>query len=218
MTVDEGLAVVLLQTTLYDSAQASWRSSVEAFNQSAGLSSCVNALETECENNALLFLHGHQKIVDKAQRELGSLPGLQLSVSLEPVAGYGWWHRGPMTNLQGMLLTVFSMRFPESQARDRFIEATRSHSHYCWDNEPDTQVYGLGKVSGKTIGEYAINQGDLIVVMICTDEEAQDKHRNDPRHLKLGTQIAELGIEVKNTFAKTYQLSGHGFLGLIEHE
>ena len=111
-----------------------------------------------------------------------------------------------------MLLTLFALRFPDAEIRIQFIDATRSHSHYCWENEPETQVYGLGIVTSEPQDSYGVKTDDLMVVMICSDDEALAKHRDDPKHLALGAQIVGLGIEVENTFSKTYHLTSHGFL------
>lgn len=201
--------VMLIEAKLQAATQDKWQRTVDEYRQRSVPAVCLEALEKEAESNALLFLRGPRDSLPDVTSGSDDMPvaDLQLRVNLKPVADYGWWQRQPITNPQGMLLTLFAMHFPDADTRDQFVEATRSHSAYCWENEPDTQVYGLGIVAGRIESEYAIKTEDLMVVMICTDQTAMDKHRDDPRHLKLGAQIAELGIDVENTFAKTYRLT-----------
>ena len=132
-------------------------------------------------------------------------------MQLEPLLDYGWWQRpGPVERpvvRPGMLLCVFTMRFPDFQNRDQFINATQHHSEYCWSNEPDTQIYGMGVAYNASTTSAPVTEGDVVVVMVCTDEAALQKHSDDPQHLALGEKVAGLGIEVENPLSHVYQLT-----------
>lgn len=190
---------------------------VETVKSLAETRACVSAVSVDEEQSGGLYA---RRLCGIAKAELDTVPvGYAGSSSndwwysrLETVPGYGWWQRQEPVDHTDMLMTVFAMRFPDKESRNAFIEATRGHGDYCWENEPDTQVYGLGIVVEQKGASVPIRRGDLVVVMICTDQRAIEKHQDDPQHLALGGEIAALRIPVENNFANTYQLMPAGFL------
>lgn len=206
--------ILLREAKLQSPELDSWDNAATVYGRRAALTTCISALEQADESNCLLLMRSAGQPLDLASDEISqpALESFQLQVTLESVEGYGWWQPRPVAKPEGMLLTLFALRFPDAEIRTQFIDATRSHSHYCWENEPETQVYGLGIVTSEPQDSYRVKTDDLMVVMICSDDEALAKHRDDPKHLALGAQIVGLGIEVENTFSKTYHLTSHGFL------
>jgi len=180
---------------------------IETVRSLATTKACVGGLQVDNQQSGVLYVR-RQGGVDAA----GLFADSRWYLNLETVPGWGWWQREDSIDSAGMHMTVLAMRFPDEKSRSRFIDATREHGEYCWENESDTQVYGLSVVVDAKGAANQVALGDLVVVMICTDALAFEKHRDDPRHLALGDKIAALSIPVESSFAQTYELSAAGYL------
>ena len=137
-----------------------------------------------------------------------------MSSMFNDLEGYGWWGR-PETREgtdAGQILVLLGMRFESSVMRDDFLNLSGEHAIWCWENEPDTTVYSGGLARRDADRELDLKQGDLVLVMACTDMDAVIRHRDEPHHLALGERIEQQGIRMTNTFQRTYRTTGHGFL------
>ena len=129
------------------------------------------------------------------------------------VDGYGWWAR-PERNetlcVGAVRITFLVTRFPDEETKARYIQLTGDHARYCWDNEPDTLIYGGGLAVRDSDRGPGIREGDLLFVAAFADEAAAIKHRDDPVHVALQPKLAELNRE--RILAQSYLTSGKGFL------
>ncbi len=137
-----------------------------------------------------------------------------MSSAFTDVAGFGWWGRPEShdANAANVILVIIGLRFAETAMGEAFIELSSQHAAYCFENEPDTLIYSGGLAKADADRELDIKQGDLIFVMGCTDMAAVEKHRDDPQHIALGGEIAKRQITMQNTFSRSYQTTGNGFL------
>lgn len=163
----------------------------------------------------------HVLVYEKRYSNSGSN---QLNLSLDPAAhllmlatlfdieGFGWWSRDLEKPQRRQLnLSLTGLRFPDELHKDRFLEHFEEHAAYCWDAEPDTLIFSAGIVADCNRGNLDMRLGDLVFVMGCTDEDAVEKHLNDPKHIALGYQLHDAGVELEQTFSRTYRSTGGGF-------
>jgi hypothetical protein len=104
------------------------------------------------------------------------------------------------------------MRFDTKTMRDEFVALGQEHAAWCLENEPDTLIYSGGLARQDADRELDLLSGDLVFVMGCTDMRATLAHRDAPEHVALGERITASGIRLTNTFARTYETCGNGFL------
>ena len=137
-----------------------------------------------------------------------------LSTVFNDIPGYGWWGRGPSgaSRAPGNVLVIIGMRFGDEAQREKFLEISRQHADYCFENEADTLIYSGGIATGDADREIDVKSGDLIFVMACTNQEAVQKHAEDPNHLAIGDKLQEAGIEMQLTFMRSYLSTKYGYL------
>ena len=126
---------------------------------------------------------------------------------------FGWWSRpGADPSQPGAVVRFTGFRFDTGGQQDLFIERTREHAAYCWDNEPGTLVYSGGIAASDADREIDQCAGDLVFVSVYTDMAAADAHNDDPRHVVLGEELERAGVVSEPTFRRTYVTTGHGYL------
>jgi quinol monooxygenase YgiN len=139
-----------------------------------------------------------------------------MSSRFHDVADFGWWSRPDADpSPQGAVVRFVGFHFDTDDQRETFLELTREHAAYCWDNEPGTLVYGAGVAAADADREIDQHAGDLVFVMVCADQSAADKHAEDPRHVALGEELAGRQIASEPSFRRTYITTGHGFLSKL---
>ena len=104
------------------------------------------------------------------------------------------------------------MRFAQSTQCGKFIELSREHARYCHIEEPDTLVYSGAIASNDGKPDSAVLKGDLMFVMGCTDEAAEEKHAVDPNHVALGAKLTAVGVEIESSELLQYRTTGRGYL------
>ncbi len=148
----------------------------------------------------------------RTELPLVSAAHLLMHATLFDIEGFGWWSRDLENPQRRQLsLSLTGLRFPDESNKDRFLELSKEHAAYCWNAEPDTLIYSAGIVTDCIGGDIDIELGDLIFVMGCTDENAVEKHLNDPKHIALGYQLHDAGVKLMPTFSRTYRTTGDGF-------
>ncbi|MFT7649812.1 MAG: quinol monooxygenase YgiN [Candidatus Poriferisodalaceae bacterium] len=126
---------------------------------------------------------------------------------------YGWWSRpGTDPSPAGAVVRFTGFHFDTDAQRDTFIERTREHAAYCWNNEPGTLVYSGGIAISDADREIDQQSGDLVFVAVYTDVAAADTHNDDPRHVALGEDLARDGVMSAPAFRRSYITTGHGYL------
>lgn len=157
-----------------------------------------------------------------SHRELGELMGARRMIKRRTLANiaddvpdYGWWAR-PEHASPGYLadcpLIMLCMRFADAAQRDRFIELSGEHARYCLTAEPGTLVYS-GAIAREDLESTSpLAAGDLVFLMVCTDDAAVEKHATDPNHLALGEKLKAAGVEIESAVAYQYRTTGLGFL------
>lgn len=131
------------------------------------------------------------------------------------ITDYGWWSRqdkGSPQQTAGMPLTLLRMRFDETTQRDTFVEMSGKHARYCWGEEPETLIYSAAIALNDAKPDSPLARDDLLFVMACTDDAAEQKHAVDPQHVALGAKLEEAGLDLSGGVAFQYRTTGRGFL------
>jgi len=186
------------------------------------------AVNIEDDSNVLVYEryeHGHASLklhIDRpAHSTLTATMGERrmtkrrvMSTLFTDIDNYGWWCRpeSASPSQAGIILAVLGFRFDSRAQEASYLELTRSHAGYTWDNEPNTLIYSAGRATADADREIDVIAGDLVFVMGCTDMASVDKHANDPVHLALGPKFTEVGINPEPTFMRLYQTTGNGYL------
>ena len=221
---------VQTETTSRDEWLAAWQGRADdAFEHEPFAPAYEAAVSVEDESRVLVFERyengdaGLQAHMERpAHRELGELMGARRMIKRRVLANiaddapnYGWWarpeHASP-ARLADHPLTLLCMRFGNDAQRDRFIELSGEHARYCLTAEPDTLVYSGAVARDDLESTSPLAAGDLVFIMVCTDDAAVEKHATDPNHLALGEKLSAAGVEIESAVAYQYRTTGLGFL------
>jgi len=235
MASDNPITVVVefevqTETTSRDEWLAAWQGRADdAFEHEPFAPAYEAAVSVEDESRVLVFERyengdaGLQAHMERpAHRQLGELMGARRMIKrrvlaniADDVPNYGWWarpeHASP-ARLADHPLTLLCMRFGNDAQRDRFIELSGEHARYCLTAEPDTLVYSGAVARDDLESTSPLAAGDLVFIMVCTDDAAVEKHATDPNHLALGEKLNAAGVEIESAVAYQYRTTGLGFL------
>lgn len=227
MTAVSEFQIRMDETTMEDWLDEWQKRAQDALEAEPETTAYAAAVSPEDESRVLIFerfAHGSASLKFHVERPshaaLTETMGVRrmtkrriMSVGFFDVPDFGWWGRGGNTLIQsGAIIVLLGLRFPDDAQRDDFICMSQGHADYCWVEEPDTLIYSGGIVARDADRGPDIKQGDLIFVMASTDMAAVEKHSQEPRHLALGQQLVEAGIEMAPTFHKCIRTTGNGFL------
>ena len=204
MASDRPITVVVefevqTETTSRDEWLAAWQERADdAFAHEPFAPAYEAAVSVEDASRVLVFERyengdaGLQAHMERpAHRELGELMGARRMIKsrvlaniADDIPNYGWWarpeHASP-AHLADHPLTLLCMRFGNDAQRDRFIELSGEHARYCLTAEPDTLVYSGAIARDDLESTSPLAAGDLVFVMVCTDDAAVEKHATDPQ-------------------------------------
>lgn len=190
-----------------------------AYAAAVNLDNDLNVLvfERYSEGDSSLKLHMQRAAHAALDQKMGDRKMSKrrvMSSMITEIPDCGWWGR-PQThshNVSEAVFVVIGLRFETKKMQEDFIEMIKEHAYYCWENEPETLVYGFGIATKDADRELDLSKGDLVVILACSDTEALEKHNIDSNHIALGAKCIEKGIEIKSTFTRNYKTTGNGFL------
>ena len=185
----------------------------------------ATAVNLDDPNNVMVFeryAHGTKSVAFHTQRqahtdlidEMGKRNMTKrqvMSAVFSDLPDFGFWSRPKALPTNSSRLTLLGLRFSKPKMQARWIEMVGEHAAYCQAQEEPTLIYSAGVASRDAQKEIGVKTGDLIVVMLSSNEAGIDQHQNDARHQKLQAAFVSQGMQRDLLFVRRYQVTADGY-------